>query len=69
MQSIKIIGGPLTMAQLEYNLPILIFGPTPTPQTIASTTPSKSNTSVSKVSIFTKISFAHDGPSFQLGLN
>ena len=39
----KTIGGPLTMAQLEYNLPILIFGPTPTAPAITSTTSDAKN--------------------------
>ena len=40
----KTTGGPLTMAQLEYNLPILIFGPpTPTAPATTSTTSDAKN--------------------------
>ncbi len=40
IQSSYITGGPLTMAQLEYNLPILIFGSSPNTQTMNATTSS-----------------------------
>ena len=53
---IQTTGGPLTMAQLEYNLPILIMGSSPstpiTPQTMNATT-SKSNPVVLRVSNIT----------------
>ena len=52
------------MAQLEYNLPILILGPTSSAQTITATT-SKANAVVSRVRISFNFFLKEHRPLFQ----